>query len=465
MSGRSSAAGRIVGTGRIAMIAHVGTTNLGDEAILEAAIDVLRTWTPPPDIVAFSVDAADTASRHGIAAYPLRAGNRSMKTLAPAPERGGRPAVPAAAARRPWWDATLRSIPGVLWTVRGLRSALTACRGVVHEVPFVFQSWRRLRGTQLVVVAGSNQLGDWFGGAWGFPYTLLKWCALARVVGARVVFLGVGAGPLDARLSRRFCRHALGSAAFVSFRDEGSQALMRACGFREASVVAPDLAFGLQPTQATRQYAAGAARVVVNVFPYKDPHYDPLVTVAGEPFRKYVAMMAEVATGLVERGHDVSFVCSQRADRRVIELVLQQCGVSDLGAASIREPKTVAELRQVLADADFVVASRFHGILLSLLGTRPVVALCYQSKSRQLMESVGMGQFALDIAETDATQILGRFEELKSRHFLQSDALWRHVMRLHRASLDQYAVAASLAGAAPAAGVDPQFRSESGERG
>ena len=273
--------------------------------------------------------------------------------------------------RRPWWDETLRTIPGVRRAVRGLRSAFAACHDITREVPFILRSWWRLRRTRLVIVAGSNQLGDWFGGPWGFPYTLLKWCALARIVGARVVFLGVGAGPLDARLSRGFCRQALASAAFVSFRDEGSQALMRACGFRGESVVAPDLAFGLRPTRVTRPYSAGAARVVVNVFPYKDPSYDPAVTLVGAPFRKYVAMMAEVAKGLAERGHEVSFACSQRADRRVIELVLEQCGVGSLGAASVREPSTVAELRQILAEADFVVASRFHGILLGLLGTRP----------------------------------------------------------------------------------------------
>ena len=434
---------------RIALVSHVGTTNLGDEAILSAAMGMVRAWTPAPEVLVFSVNAADSTQRHAIVAHPVRP--RPARVPAPASAVAVAEPAPRPARGGAGLGALLRALPGARSAVHALREGGAAVRAVLLEIPFLFRSWRRLRGTRLVIIAGSNQLGDWFGGPWGFPYTVLRWCALGRAAGARVVFLGVGAGPIDARLSGRFCRWALNLAAYVSLRDRGSQALVEACGFRGVSVVAPDLAFGLRPNPASRPYCTGPARVVVNVFPYKDPAYDPLVPAASEAFGRYVAMIAEVAAGLAGLGHRVSFVCSQRADRRVIDAVLERLRGTQAASAPVQEPQTVAEIRQLLAEADFVVASRFHGVLLSLLAAQPVVALCYQEKTRELMESVEMGRFALDIGATDAATILARFGELAAQHARLREKLGAHAFRLHSRCIEQFGVAASLAGLSTAA--------------
>jgi hypothetical protein len=53
--------------------------------------------------------------------------------------------------------------------------ALKAVWRVSHECKFLWVSYRRLKGFRLLLIAGSNQFLDNFGGDWGFPYTLLKW--------------------------------------------------------------------------------------------------------------------------------------------------------------------------------------------------------------------------------------------------------------------------------------------------
>jgi polysaccharide pyruvyl transferase WcaK-like protein len=433
---------------RVALIAHVGTTNHGDEAILASTLDALATWQPAPAVTVFSIDPPDTTRRHGVASLPLR------RVVArgghePAPRPTTRAATPAGAPSSGGVRSVLRRVPGLRSTVEALRAVGAALAAVKDEVPFLVRSWRALRGTRLVVVAGSNQLEDWFGGAWGFPYTIYTWVFLARLVGARVVFLSVGSGPLGASLSRSFCRRALGRSELSSFRDAESEALMRSCGFEGASSVQPDLAFGLAPREPPARTPGAPLRVLINVFPYKDPSYDPHVKGAGDKFERYLATLAALTSGLLERGHEVVFACSQRADRRVIGLVQARLPAGQGSRTVMYDPQSVDELRGILGGADFVIATRFHGILLSLLAARPVVALCYQSKSRNLMASVGLERFAVDLTDSNAAEILARFEELRARAPELKDALGERVARTHAAVLAQFDAVARLAGFEP----------------
>lgn len=93
---------------------------------------------------------------------------------------------------------------------------------LASEYRFLAQARDYLRGMDLLLVTGSNQFLDNFGGPWGFPYTLLKWTLLAKKNGTRVAFISVGAGPLSHPLSFFMLKHTLRRADFVSFRDQGS---------------------------------------------------------------------------------------------------------------------------------------------------------------------------------------------------------------------------------------------------
>ena len=210
---------------RVAVVAHVGTTNLGDEAILSSALQALRTRLAEPSIRVYSPNPPETTQRHGVEAVALR--SQVIGTARKAQATGRDPAAPAAGAahKRTLTQslrATVRRIP-LLAPL--LRAAIRCMQGVVavgRESVFIVRSWRRLRGTDMLLIAGSNQLEDWFGGPWGYPYTILLWTVLARAVGARVAFVCVGAGPLNSRLSRWLCVRALALASYASFRDAES---------------------------------------------------------------------------------------------------------------------------------------------------------------------------------------------------------------------------------------------------
>ncbi|MFN3564560.1 MAG: polysaccharide pyruvyl transferase family protein, partial [Burkholderiaceae bacterium] len=79
----------------------------------------------------------------------------------------------------------------------------------------------------------------------------------------------------------------------------------------------------------------------------------------------------------------------------------------------VRHPRTVDEMVNVIRGADIVVATRFHGALLSLHARRPVLAICYYRKTRDLMREMGQERYAIDFDDLSVTGLIDRFHELE----------------------------------------------------
>src|SRR5437867_6151564 len=161
----------------------------------------------------------------------------------PPPHNRERPLsrVPGAGAR----SAQLKRIPLLPVLVRAVRRLARSALAVPQELAFLARSYRTLRGTDLVLVAGSGQLNDYWGGPWAFPFTLLKWSLLARASGAKMAFLSLGAGPLQTPLGKFFIKQALRRAHYRSYRDEDSRRCIAALGVPGEHLVVPDLVFSL----------------------------------------------------------------------------------------------------------------------------------------------------------------------------------------------------------------------------
>ena len=337
--------------------------------------------------------------------------------------------------------------------LRAGRDSVHALRAGVAETVFSVQRYRWLRGLDLLIVAGSNQLSDYVGGPWGFPYRLAAWCSVAKIAGTPVAFLSVGAGPIRAPLSRRFIRSALSSAAFRSYRDVGSRETIRAIGVPGPHVVAPDLAHGLRlPAGAMRppRISGSGRTVAVNPLPYFDPRFwaenDPRV------YRRYVETLASFAEALLARGDRVRFIPTQlRADPPVIAdivQVLRERGWPGDASELAPQVRTFEDLIRELGEADVVVATRFHGAVLGLMAGRPVIGIAYRRSTTDLLEDVGLGPCAIDAAELTVGGLLERIRIVESDHEAV-DRIRRRMVEHREAIGAQYDAVLRVVRAAP----------------
>ncbi len=422
---------------RVAFVSPCGYGNLGDAAIVDSLIAGIRRRLPGVEIVGFTLNPSDTAARHGVEALPC--GGFSLPHYpirkAPIAEPGaGEPAREARPSTMRRMIAALRgqagaALPGAR---RGKRVAAMAFAEVRHRRMVA----ARLHGFDHVVVSGGGQLDDFWGGALGHPYTLYRFSQAARHAGARFDVLSVGTGNLATRLSRTFVGRALGAATYRSFRDARSRELAAAAGATAADPIVPDLAYGLpMPAVAPR-----GARPMIGIAPmcYADPRVWPKPDAAR--YANHVATMAGVAVHMVRAGRDVILFGTDRPDREpVAECHARVMAALDApGRERVRlvMPERTGALLELIGSCDLVVAARFHGVLLSHVAGRPVLAVSHERKVATLMNELGHDAYCAPIDELDPAAASARIDELLRDHDAVSARI-RDVAASYRRRVDE----------------------------
>jgi len=417
----------------IGVLGHYGTGNLGDEATIAAGVENVRSRCATAVIYGFSVDPDDTAARHKIVAFPVCPGAGSRARPAGSPKE---PAVVNALR------GGLRRIPAVYAILKRLPQMWRFSANVLGEARFVVRSYRLLRGVDLLMIAGSGQLSDHFGGPWGMPYNLLRLSILARAVGTKLALVSVGAGPLAGSLSRFFISRAVGLAHYRSFRDVASRTLMEEIGAPGEKPVLPDLAHSLPLDDLDHppHVEHDGTVIGINVFPHCDARYWPVDDAAR--YARYVERIATVAAELIARGSRVLLFPTQlHADPPVIEDVARAARMRkpvDLGRLRVASCRSVDELLGQIAGCDIVVATRFHGVVMALLLNKPVVALSNHPKTSDLMDDVGLGHYVLDIDGWEVKSLMERLELLQKTAAEVRVGIGHRVMHYRAALEHQY---------------------------
>ncbi len=405
---------------------HYADANLGDDACPTALLHHLRRLVPNARFVLFCRFPDIAQARWGWPAHPVHRLPRGQTGPWEPPDATPPDDDGTALAR---WRSRARRIGPLRLAVRATRAALTAARAFPAECRFLWQSYRRLRGVNVLVVTGSNPLFDFFGGFWRYPYTVWKWAALARVSRTRLAFVSVGAGPIVSARSGRLLARVLRRADYVSFRDEGSRQLMRQYGFDGLDAVYPDLAHSL-PFRAVRRAATDRLRVGINPMIVHHGVFWPVRD--AEIQQRYIESLAHLAGALIAEGHDVFFYGTQKDDRvtaKEVQAAMPQ-------APPFVLPGSINELLELCADADLLVTTRFHGAVFGVLTARPTLAICYQGKTREVLERAGLVNYTIALDEVTPQRLRAAFDRLRAERHMVAAGLLHHAFDV-RARLDQ----------------------------
>jgi polysaccharide pyruvyl transferase WcaK-like protein len=404
---------------KIGVFGHVGNRNLGDEAIISAVLLNVRRRIPHAELVAFTLRPNDTRIRHQIPAFPIRRLPEEGKA-SPGAGTGGRNGGDRSAfgklksLTKNW----LKERPTAFRLLKKLLAPTNWPVEAAREVVFLVSCYWAIKGAELFIVAGSQQLIDYVPGkAWGHPYTVLKWTLLAKAAGAKVVFLAVGAGPLQTRLGRLFVKASLSLADHLSWRDADSWSLVQQLGLKEAGRVYPDLAYSLYDKIPSKEAGGGESGVVgINPVPFADPEY--WIGGSHKCYKSYIETLAAFSRSLLEAGYSVMYFPTQlKLDPEVIgeiRKLLEQPGERPWkGRLLDVEVESFADLLAAIARCELIVAARFHGIVIPYLLAKPVLGIAYQPKTRQLMDQFEQGEFVIDINRLDSETMRERFTALE----------------------------------------------------
>lgn len=184
----------------------------------------------------------------------------------------------------------------------------------------------------------------------------------------------------------------------VCFRDSYSQWL-----FRKMENVrwAPDAVFTTQP----RAYA-NKHQVFISTLDCKRVGRPPRLRAMAETYADKVTAMAMVC---MDKGWHVCLAsfCEKQNDGIVAEAIAARCREHGYDNLSVHHYDGVLDgLLDEIAASDYVIATRFHAMVLGWLYGKPVMPLVYNEKMTHVLEDVPFwrGYNITDLAETDPAQ-------------------------------------------------------------
>lgn len=385
---------------RIGLLDHMGYGNLGDAATQDALIAHIRQRVEHATFIGFSLNPEDTRRRHDIVCY-------SIKWWHPGLAPPAVPVVPGDAQPRKGRTPP-RGLKNVLKAIPLVAVPVRAVRHAVNELRHIWTSFTILRSLDCLIISGGGQLGDLWRGPWSHPYNLFKFTWLARAARVPVLFINVGAGPLRHPLSRWFVKRAVQTGNYVSFRDTESRALVQTLGVAAESHVFPDSVYALDVQQPAVAPTSTRRVVGLNPIGFGDPRI--WARHDADQYRDYLDKLTAFTMWLRSQGYAVRiFSAEQSVDLYAIQDLRARFTESlpiDVVDAMVGSP--AADVRTLIAEMagfDFVVTSKFHGVVFSHLLQKPVVAVSYHNKIDDLMRAADDSTRCLSIADFSVEEL------------------------------------------------------------
>jgi len=392
---------------KIGLITPYTGGNLGDAAIQDAVIQSIQKRFENADIYLITLIPEVTATIHGIPSFPLTSNAQFKQT----PFHQGATTYDNTDGRSVKRLNLLERIKPQLYKFPKLYSLLSNAyhksllflmfpRLICKEIIHLLRVYKLMKKINLLIVSGGGQLDDYWGGTWAHPYALYKWGLIGKLVGSKYVFLSVGCCSLDSKLSRFFVGNALKFASFRSYRDQVSKNLLENLTFTHGDGVYPDLAFSYERNLLVENQKSPRNEKVIGISPiaYLSKHW-PQKDI--NVYKNYIFEIAEFASDLINKGFSIVLFTTDSPDRyaadEAFSLISRNVNCNNSSTISIKQAITVAELIDLLRNVNLVVASRLHGIILSHILYRPVLAISYDRKVDTYMMEMGLSEFSLNI--------------------------------------------------------------------
>jgi polysaccharide pyruvyl transferase WcaK-like protein len=431
---------------RIGIVGYYGVGNLGDETVVAILMKKISEYYPNAEFCGFSLNAADTARRHGIKAFPIRRG--AELSLRHASQHVSRDTRKHALGKL---KDCVKRLPVLFAVLKRLKQWVVDLPWeVLEELAFLGRSFKRLQGIDLLVVPGSGPLTDWWGGPWMHPYSQLSWAFLAKMTRTRYIALSIGCERLNTWLGKRFCRWFLSMVHYRSFRDRFSRDAMKAIGLKGDAPVFPDQGFALPDL-------VGPSPVWMSKRPCQEPRsgliigvspvgHDSCVAENGNDafYQRYVHTLSSFVLWLVQRGYRIAFCptdCVQ--DPPLVEQITTKVRAAlphvDLAGRILHSGiATTEDLIARMQMCDIVVASRFHAVVFPFALQKPVLALSYGRKMRDLMAACGQAAYHQELDKAEVGDMIRVFQALEHRRHSIAQHLGAVVSNYRSRVDDQY---------------------------
>ena len=157
-------------------------------------------------------------------------------------------------------------------------------------------------------------------------------------------------------------------------------------------------------------------------------------------YSRYVNQLSQFLVRAIRDEHRLILFATDGPDSDTINDLMGILTAEDVDAERVEilsgpPVQTTENLLHNICDADVVIASRLHGVILSHMIAVPVVAISYDRKVDVHMKEIGQSEYCLNIDEFTAETLAERLAVLRDARELESARL-RRAVQLYREQAD-----------------------------
>lgn len=270
-----------------------------------------------------------------------------------------------------------------------------------------------VHGLDLIIVPGTGILDDFNEDPFGWPFAVLRWSLAAKLGGAHMAFVSIGAGPVEHPLSRFFVRTAASLAAYRSYRDQVSYDFMDSIKLDVSNDhVSADIAFSLPPATQELRDCRGE-NVGIGVMTYRG--WRKRAVDGDAIYQNYLRKMIAIIEGLQRKGRQVRLLTGDTGDLEAARDLQRLLNKHDYRDVIFEPVQSLHDVMQQIAKTDIVIASRYHNIVCALSMGRPAISLGYAKKNDALLKDTDLSEFSHHIETFNPQLLLSQVDSMFER--------------------------------------------------
>lgn len=232
--------------------------------------------------------------------------------------------------------------------------------------------------------------------------SMLKTYSRVKKKGGKIILVPQALGPFTKPEVIANFKKVIDAADLICARDNISyQNLIDAFGDRPAFVQFPDFT-NLLETPAAREYPEGNVCIIPN---YK------MFSKEGTSKETYIYWLTETIKAIQDKGKRPYWLIHE--GKGDMELAVEVNNKLDSPLTTVEHPDPL-HLKHRIKGADFIVVSRFHGLVSSLSQSIPAITTSWSHKYQMVADEYGVGDFLVDVYAQDAVEVTGNLVDILS---------------------------------------------------
>ena len=217
-----------------------------------------------------------------------------------------------------------------------------------------------------------------------------------------VIMYGQSLNPLHSKYAKNKVKKLFRKADFIAMRDETSKSELKKLIKGKKIHVVPDLIFRIpNPTQENQDRKA---QLLICLRTLKEP----------------TPKLEEGLTGFLNQVHkntslETKFVpFKKNKDESLNKKILNELDEKEK-AEILKFTSDTTSIKKLFAASKIVVGIRLHSILMAITTGTPFIAINYNPKVRNMLTSLGLEEFCLDVDEVTSTKLYEMLGKLRNR--------------------------------------------------